>query len=457
VTLFPLGVTVVSVTGTDVSGNSASCTFRVRIVDVGAPAITCPAGITVSTDAGKPTGTGSWPTTALVSDNSGVLGLTVTCTYQNGFNGFAIGNTAVHCTVQDQAANQNSCQFVVTVIDTQAPLITCPLEFLDIQTDPWRSSGRAVWPLPIATDNSRGPVVIQQIAGAPMNSQFSISDSPITITYQATDAAGNSATCSFAIRVIDNEAPILTCSAADITVNSDATGTATVDTAARLVLVTTATPSPSCRSSPDPSITQFRIGTTQVTVEGSDAAGNVGICTYKMNVLDVTPPVPANTDCLIGIAVNANTDPGRSLATVTWPRPIFHDNSGGLVTLVSSRQEGDNSFQFGVTHVTFRATDASGNSEICLFVVTVSDIESPRLTCPADIVATTGPASAAGTASWPLPTVSDSSGGTITLSQLHVPGVLGGSPLGVTEGPSPPSATLTCASSSSPLSTTRSR
>jgi hypothetical protein len=438
VTLFPLGVTVVNVTGTDAFGNSAGCTFRVRIVDVGAPAITCPADITVSTDAGKPTGTASWPTTALVSDNSGVLGLTVTCTYQNGFNGFAIGNTAVHCTVQDQAANQNSCQFVVTVIDTQAPLITCPFEFLDIQTDPWRSSGRAVWPLPIATDNSRGPVVIQQIAGAPMNSQFSISNSPITITYQATDAAGNSATCSFAIRVIDNEAPILTCSAADITVNADATGTATVDTAARLALVTVidnvdGNAIALVQKFPDPSISKFPIGTTQVTVEGSDAAGNVGTCTYKINVLDITPPVPANPDCLTGIAINANTDPGRSLATVTWPRPIFQDNSGGLVTLVSSRQEGDNSFIIGATQVTFLATDASGNSEICLFVVTVSDIESPRLTCPADIVATTDPASAAGTASWPLPKVSDNSAGTITLSQSHVPGVLGGFPLGVTE------------------------
>ncbi|WP_418889085.1 HYR domain-containing protein [Paracrocinitomix mangrovi] len=41
-----------------------------------------------------------------------------------------------------------------------------------------------------------------------------------TVTYQVTDASGNTASCSFNVTVTDNEAPTIACPA-NITVNTD--------------------------------------------------------------------------------------------------------------------------------------------------------------------------------------------------------------------------------------------
>ena len=46
---FPKGTTTLAYTVTDAAGLSASCQFTVTIIDVQAPAITCPANITANT------------------------------------------------------------------------------------------------------------------------------------------------------------------------------------------------------------------------------------------------------------------------------------------------------------------------------------------------------------------------------------------------------------------------
>src|SRR5258708_5377349 len=49
---FPVGTNFVAWTATDVSGNSASCTQQVVVVDNQAPTITCPSNIVTNTTAG---------------------------------------------------------------------------------------------------------------------------------------------------------------------------------------------------------------------------------------------------------------------------------------------------------------------------------------------------------------------------------------------------------------------
>ena len=66
-----------------------------------------------------------------------------------------------------------------------------------------------------------------------------------------------------------------------------------------------------------------------------------------------------------------NTDSGQATATVTWTPATATDNSGDTPTLAVTHNPGD-SFPIGTTLVTYTFTDASSNSAVCTFSVTVN-------------------------------------------------------------------------------------
>lgn len=105
---FPVGLTTITWTALDESGNSASAIQNVVVRDVEAPRIS---GADISLDATSRSG-------ALVnfvlaySDNVGVA--EVSCTRQSG-SVFAAGRTTVTCTAVDAAGNHASASFIVTV------------------------------------------------------------------------------------------------------------------------------------------------------------------------------------------------------------------------------------------------------------------------------------------------------------------------------------------------------
>src|SRR5581483_6535095 len=96
-------------------------TFTVTVLDTQAPVITCPANLTVSAAAGVCSSNVTFSVTA--TDNCAVTNLV-----SNPASGFAfpVGVTTVTNTVTDASGNTSRCTFTVTVLDTQAPVITCP-------------------------------------------------------------------------------------------------------------------------------------------------------------------------------------------------------------------------------------------------------------------------------------------------------------------------------------------
>src|SRR5205823_861790 len=68
---FPVGTNLVTWTATDSSGNSANCQQRVIVRDAQAPAITCPADVTVNANAGSCFATGVALGNPTASDNCG--------------------------------------------------------------------------------------------------------------------------------------------------------------------------------------------------------------------------------------------------------------------------------------------------------------------------------------------------------------------------------------------------
>jgi uncharacterized repeat protein (TIGR01451 family) len=186
-TCFSQGVTVVNCVATDRAGNTASCSFSVSI---GICTLTCPANITVANDANQCGAVVTFP--APTGINCG----TITCSPASG-SFFPKGVTTVSCS----SATGSTCSFTVTVNDTQAPTLVCPANI--VTSLPLNSSATSMavsYPAPVATDNCPGvgtPVCIPA-----SGSTFNVGTTTVTCNVQ--DASGNSASCSFTIKVAFN-------------------------------------------------------------------------------------------------------------------------------------------------------------------------------------------------------------------------------------------------------------
>ena len=342
---FPIGTTTVECTATDAAGNVGRCTFDVIVNDATAPEITCPADITTdsTSDAG-----------AVVNYNEpNVSGATVACNPPSGST-FPIGTTTVECTATDAAGNVGRCTFDVIVNDATAPEITCPA---DITTDSTSDAGAVV---NYNEPNVSGATVA---CNPPSGSTFPIGTTTVECT--ATDAAGNVGRCTFDVIVNDATAPEITCPA-DITVDSTSDAGAVVNYNEPNVPGATVACNP-------PSGSTFPIGTTTVECTATDAAGNVGRCTFDVIVNDATAP---EITCPADITVDSTSDAG---AVVNYNEP----NVAGAT--VACNPPSGSRFPIGVTEVTCTATDPAGNVGRCTFNVIVNDVNAPEITCPADI------------------------------------------------------------------------
>jgi uncharacterized repeat protein (TIGR01451 family) len=162
-----------------------------------APTITCPANITLS-NAPDQCGAVVNYSTPVATDNC--PGATAVCTPASG-SFFPVGTTTVTCTATDSAGSTATCSFTVTVNDTQPPSITCPgnVTAVTALTCPaTMASGVVNFPPPTATDNCPGVTAACVPASGTI---FPVGTTTVTCT--ATDASGNTATCSFTVTVFD--------------------------------------------------------------------------------------------------------------------------------------------------------------------------------------------------------------------------------------------------------------
>ena len=119
---FAVGVTTVTHTATDPSGNSTSCSFTVTVIDNQNPIISgCPSNILVNTS-GSCTQIATW-TAPTATDNCSVVSFT---SNHNSGAAFPIGTTVVTYTATDAAGLTSTCSFNVTVVDNENPTVSCP-------------------------------------------------------------------------------------------------------------------------------------------------------------------------------------------------------------------------------------------------------------------------------------------------------------------------------------------
>ena len=110
---FPVGVTTVTYTVTDVNGNVNTCSFTVTVADAEVPVITCPANIV--------TCSGVVNFTINVTDNCGIQSMVST---PPSGSTFAVGTTTVNSVVTDINGNVSNCSFTVTVSMPSIPLVS---------------------------------------------------------------------------------------------------------------------------------------------------------------------------------------------------------------------------------------------------------------------------------------------------------------------------------------------
>jgi HYR domain/PKD domain len=201
---FPKGTTTVTCTATDASSNTATCTFTVTVNDNQPPTVTCPSNITTPAPSGQCSAAVSY-TTPTASDNC--PGATVACVPLSGST-FPKGTTTVTCTATDSSSNTSSCNFTVTVVDTQPPIISCPAN-ITVAGNILGSCSANVSPgTANATDNCPGVVVV----GVRSDSQALNAPYPqgmTTITWTATDTSNNTASCQQTVTVT-NPSPVVT-------------------------------------------------------------------------------------------------------------------------------------------------------------------------------------------------------------------------------------------------------
>ena len=355
-TNFPIGNTTVTWTATDGAGNTTTCTQVITVVDSENPIITCPIAITINTDAGVCTSSATIGTLT-ATDNCGTPTIT-----NDAPTNFPIGNTTVTWTATDGVGNTTTCTQVITVVDSENPIITCPIA-ITINTDSGVCTSSATIGTLTATDNCGTPTITNN---APVN--FPIGNT--TVTWTATDNAGNTATCTQIVTIVDNENPVISCPTA-ITINTDVgvcTSTASIGTA-------TATDNCGTTTITNNAPVNFPIGNTTVTWTATDNAGNTATCTQIVTIVDNENPV---ISCPTAITIN--TDVGVCTSTASIGTATATDNCG--TTTITNNAPAN--FPTGNTTVTWTATDGAGNTTTCTQVVTVTDTENPVIICLAD-------------------------------------------------------------------------
>ena len=190
---FLLATTTVTCTTSDTRGNTAIGSFTITVEDTTAPVLVVPANFTV-----EATGPNGGPVDYQASATDAVDGdVTPICSPLPGT--FALGTTIVSCTASDTRHNSASASFTVTVQDTTAPALTLPN---DIVAEATSAAGASVDYGATATDLVDGPLG----ADCTPSSGTTFPLGTTTVQCTAIDQAGNGASGSFIVEVVDTTA-----------------------------------------------------------------------------------------------------------------------------------------------------------------------------------------------------------------------------------------------------------
>jgi hypothetical protein len=400
----PVGLTTMTYTATDFSGNVTTCSFTVTVNDTQAPTILCPPNTTLSTTCV----TGAVPdyrNGVNVMDNCGAA-ITIVQTPAQGTTLSALAGTIgapntgdmfpINMLVSD-GPNTVNCSFTVTLDDGSAPVpVLIPL--------PTRrdSCGILTINAPVAMENCNpllntvyGTASIVPATGVsftpgsgstPPRYTFGVGAYSVVWTYD--DGNGNQTTQNQLITVLaDTFPPVALCNSL-ITVPLQADG----DTIVSPNLINNGSYDPNMCGLITTSLSKTffncsNIDTNNVVLTVRDVNGRTATCNAKIVIRDVTPPVlvgvPADitlTSCDIIPLPASVTAKDSCTAPVV---PVF-------TTATTRMLSGCGKYNYSITR-RWTATDASMNSVSATQIITVNDEAPSFAMVPDSIVVLTGP------------------------------------------------------------------
>ena len=378
---YPLGVTTVTWTATDVAGNFATATQKVTVTPNQAPVLSVQPTIVVNTDPGACSAHVSIVEATASDDLEGTVvsgvrndGLPLSAAYPKG-------TTMITWTATDIEHLPTSAAQAVIVMDKENPSLSIP-ENKSVRVNPWISSIAVDVGNASAADNCGDALVSSKRSDyAQLYEAYPVGIT--SIQWSAVDGAGNSSSGVQTVNVVVNQPPVLHLPA-NLSVNTDpgaclanvSVGVATATDDGDGVVVS------SLRSDGRPLDASYPKGVTTIVWKALDAEGLSSEASQSVTVNDRQRPsvsAPAS--------VSVETAPGANYASVNVGNATAEDNCGD-VSVSGARNDGASlsaSYPVGVTTITWNAVDGSGNSASALQTVTVVDHEAPVIRVPADM------------------------------------------------------------------------
>jgi hypothetical protein len=271
---FPVGITQITYTATDSSGNESTATQIITMQD------TTPPEFDSTTLVSNTTEEATGPDGALVeylvpvANDAVDSAPIITCEPESGTI-FPLGDMTVTCTATDEYGNESQTEFLVTIQDTMPPFVVAPADYTAEATAILTPLGELDYG--VATANDAVDDSPEIISDAPLT--FALGDS--TITWTGTDFTGNSEVDVQIITIKDTTPPVIT-EPASITV--DAAGISTA------VNIGTATASDifGIQSITSDAPDTFPLGDTEIHWTATDNNGNSATTTTQ-TVTVLTP------------------------------------------------------------------------------------------------------------------------------------------------------------------------
>ncbi|MDT0676712.1 Ig-like domain-containing protein [Autumnicola musiva] len=369
----------VTITATDDAGNEGTCTFMVAVEEEETPPIAnCNDQIVYLDENGQAQISAEEIYGSDPDLNNVILNLS-----QASFDCSDAGSDVeVTLRVTDkQTGLFSECLAVITVTDDKDPEIECA-EDKEFTID-FGETGRIVdYDEPTFNDNCQNSSIVQT-EGPASGEVFSVGNTDVT--YEVTDASGNTARCTFTVTITENidlEAPVINCPE-DIIENSNP-GICGAP-------VTYELPEISDNSGEDltPVLTSgyasgetFPLGETEVKYRATDEEGNSAECSFLVTVTDNEDPV---INCPSPKMVNINPEEGFTV-------PDYRGEVAVSDNCTSEEELRQNLIQTPAPGnvisenqpIIFTVTDASGNIEDCSFLLSLGEEEQPlEISCPA--------------------------------------------------------------------------
>ena len=342
---YPKGVTSITWYITDHVSNVTTVTQTIIVIDNEFPNLTIPANVNSSNCSLA-------LLAANTADNCGPAP-TITKSIPDGYI-FPSGQTAVIWQAEDSSSNITSKTQLITITDNTPP--TATVTPITLETDVgecYKSVNRNILLQYAAdpTDNCQSSINITDNIPA----QFNVGVH--SVTYIFSDDTGNQTTLVQSVTIVDLSAPAIT-PPADI--NSDSC----------VIVLGDPTINDNCTytiSNNAPAT--FPAGNTVVTWTVSDSSGNISTATQNIFFNDNTDPtILIDSNPIVGV------DPGLCTASVVdLGTEITNDDC----SVASVTNDAPDTFQIGVTTVTWTVEDSSGNIATATQTVTVVDDEKP--------------------------------------------------------------------------------